>query len=423
MTDRFDAQLRQHLLETANERPAEGQLAAVVDRVAVTPQRPPFAARLTWLPGRVGPIGSNQLRWGLVALALVGATVAGALMIPGSARPSTVFEGTWTSIDSGDGSTQFLVVGAGTSPAIRFIDEHATGLACRADVVKVFTADGLGTVDGNRLTVLWPEGGGCGLVLLPMDRGVYAHADATDVLVDPTGLAWTRVADEVPPPTRGPLPDPTQAPTAGPTQEPGPDPTEAPSSPVGTPDLGCVDIDAPGSYSAPAGSMTLTVAIAGTPGMRWMGQRDNFNLLQASCGDTDGRGWMAAAEVTLISTDACVGTGLAVDSAAAAVAAVSAANGIDLLEANEVTVGGYPGTRLDLIVRPGFIGCPDGQVGLVEGLSPFGPELNFTLYFVDVEGKVLGIALYAQNDWTIELREAVNEIIATMQVEPGAPSV
>ena len=51
MNDRFSAQLRQHLLETADERPADGQLEAIDERVAVTAQRPRLVARLAWFPG------------------------------------------------------------------------------------------------------------------------------------------------------------------------------------------------------------------------------------------------------------------------------------------------------------------------------------------------------------------------------------
>lgn len=95
MNDRFSAQLRQHLLEPADQRPAEGQLAALDARVAVTGQRNPLATRLTWFPGRIGPFPSAAVRYGLVALALVVALVAAAVG-GGGAGPSrsTVFEGT-----------------------------------------------------------------------------------------------------------------------------------------------------------------------------------------------------------------------------------------------------------------------------------------------------------------------------------------
>jgi hypothetical protein len=82
MNDRFAAQLRQHLLDTADERPAHDQLATVVHGVLVTPQRRPFAARLTWNPG-------PRARYGLIVLALIGA-LAAVLLLGAGAGPSPV---------------------------------------------------------------------------------------------------------------------------------------------------------------------------------------------------------------------------------------------------------------------------------------------------------------------------------------------
>ncbi len=192
MNDRFSVQLRQHLLETANERPAEGQLAAVVNHVAVTPQRRPLTAGLSGLQGWIGRYPA-AVRLALIALALVLAAVAGALLAGGGApRASTPFEGTWTTIDVPDGSTVNLYVGAGTTPSVRFEDLFATGNACKADQVKVFTADGSGEITGNRLVARYPNGGGCGSVLVPI-AGTYVYDPITDTLRDQDHLVWTRV--------------------------------------------------------------------------------------------------------------------------------------------------------------------------------------------------------------------------------------
>jgi hypothetical protein len=80
MNDRFAAQLRQHLLDSADERPAHDQLATLRDRVAATPQRRPVLARLTWSPGPAA-------RYGLIAVALIGALVA-ALLVGAGAGPA-----------------------------------------------------------------------------------------------------------------------------------------------------------------------------------------------------------------------------------------------------------------------------------------------------------------------------------------------
>lgn len=194
MYDRFSAQLRQHLLEAADERPADGQLATVVARIESTTQRHPLVARLTWVPGRIGPFPSAALRYGVIALALVGATVAAAILGGGTGpSSSTVFEGTWTSTDPGDGSTQTLAVGAGSTPTVHFEDHFATGDACRADTIKRFTADGTGAIAGNRLEVSFPDGGGCLLMKVEMHGVFYDYDPGTDTLLDHLGLMWARV--------------------------------------------------------------------------------------------------------------------------------------------------------------------------------------------------------------------------------------
>jgi hypothetical protein len=209
MNDRFSVQLRQHLLETANERPADGQLATIVGDVAATPQRRPLIAWLPGLQGRVGPFPA-AVRFGLIALALVLAAVAGAILAGGGPpRPSTPFEGTWTTTDVPDGSTMNLYVGAGPTPTVRFEDLHATGDVCRNDAVKVFIADGVGEIAGRRLEVTFPNGGGCGLETVSIGAR-YIHDPDADRLTDQDGLTWTRV--------RG---DKASVPTLAPESSPG----------------------------------------------------------------------------------------------------------------------------------------------------------------------------------------------------------
>jgi hypothetical protein len=215
MNDRFAAQLRQHLLATADERPAEGQLATLNAGLAVTTQRRPIVARLLWNPGRFGPFPSTALRYGLVALALVGAIAGAALLGAGMGR-SMAFEGTWTSIDPDDGSTQNLVVGGGTSPTVLFVDEFATGDGCLNDAVKRFTAEGTGEISGNRLDVSFPDGGGCGLKTVGVPIGHLDYDAASDSLIDGQGLGWVRVGGGIVPATRAPVPSPTPRPSPRP---------------------------------------------------------------------------------------------------------------------------------------------------------------------------------------------------------------
>jgi len=212
MNDRFSVELRQHLLETANERPADGQLATIVRDVAATPQRRPLIARLPELRGRIGPFPA-AVRFGLIALALVLAAMVGAILAGGgSSRPSTPFEGTWTAIDVSDGSTMNLYVGAGATPAVRFEDLFATGAACVADETKVFTADGVGEITGNRLVVSYPNGGGCGSLLVSI-AGDYLYDRDSGTLRDQDGIVWTHIP-------RGDGPVPTVPPVASPSASP-----------------------------------------------------------------------------------------------------------------------------------------------------------------------------------------------------------
>jgi hypothetical protein len=212
MNDRFSAELRQHLLATANERPAEGRLAAIIDGVAVTAQRPAPLARLTWFPTRLGPFPSTVVRYGLIALALIIATAAAALFAGGQPQ-RTPFQGAWTSIDPVDGSTQILVVGAGDRPTVRFEDQLATGPACLQDAVKVFTASGTGEISDDRLDVSFPNGGGCGLLAVGVGPGSYTYDRARDTIVDGQGLTWARVQGGDGPATVAPTTQPSRSPS------------------------------------------------------------------------------------------------------------------------------------------------------------------------------------------------------------------
>ena len=223
MNDRFSAELRQHLLATADERPAGDTLAAIVDGVATTAQYHQLTARLTWAPRRMGVFPSAAVRYILIAAALVIAMVAVALFAGGNAARRTVFEGTWRSTDPADGSTQTLVVGGGMSPAVHFVDAFATGLACRADAVKVFTMDGTGTIVDDRLDVVWPDGGGCGLMKVEVGPGFYMCDRENDTIADGEKLTWTRVQGSVVPPSSMPVTETslaTQAPSTSPPPTP-----------------------------------------------------------------------------------------------------------------------------------------------------------------------------------------------------------
>jgi hypothetical protein len=190
MTDRFDAQLRQHLLENANERAAEVQIAAIVDRVAVTSQRRSLPARLTWWPNRIGPFPSAAVRYGLLAAALL-AALGAAAFVALSQPDRTVFEGRWTAIDVPDGSRMYLDVGEGATPTVRYEDRFAHAEVCVADEEKVFRAAGTGVITGTHLAATFPDGGGCGLAVEAVALS-FDYDDGTATLRDQDGTVWTR---------------------------------------------------------------------------------------------------------------------------------------------------------------------------------------------------------------------------------------
>jgi hypothetical protein len=117
MNDRFAAQLRKHLLETADERPGDGRLEAIDERIAVTAQRPRLVARLGWFPGRVDPFASGAVRYALIAAALIVAIVAAALAAGvGSPSASGGFGGiVHYQLDGGPATTEVAVVADGAS--------------------------------------------------------------------------------------------------------------------------------------------------------------------------------------------------------------------------------------------------------------------------------------------------------------------
>lgn len=388
MNDRFSAQLRQHLLETASDRPAAGQLAAIVDHVAVTPQRHPLVARLAWMPGRIGTVPSATLRYGLIALALIGALLGVALLGGGSPTPApsnpAVFEGTWYATDFGDGSGLTLVVGAGTAPSVLFIDDRATGAACVNDEVKVFTAEGTGQVSGSRLVATFPDGGGCGLVSVGVALA-YDHDPVSNRLVDQDGELWSRTKT---------------APTAYPAMNPG-----------------CLDLNGGGTYEAAVGPLILGATLPSDTS--WEALRDRFFLSRIGCPEP-GMVWIDARVVSQVYPDACHRTdpALEVDSAAAAIAALADQASIGGPDSTVASIDGHPGGRIEMSVASGTVtsACADGTIEPLDGVS-VEPGQTVTIDVVDVEGTVLAVV----TNWGPEygdLADQFNAIYGSLQVNP-----
>ena len=414
MNDRFSAQLRQHLLDTANERPAEGQLAAIVQHAAITRQRRPLVARLPGFEGRVGPFPA-VVRLGLVAVALVLAAVAGAILAGGSqSRATTPFEGTWTTIDPLDRSRMNLYVSAGATPAVRFVDEVATGGACDLDPVKRFIADGTGEISGNRLEATFPNGGGCGLMTVEV-AGIYEYDARTDTLLDQDDVTWTRVEGGNPPPIQQPATEPPPTPaTEPPATLPEPTPGQPSADPTAA--AGCVDLTQSGTYTAlvgtmsgPGGPISLTAAVPRTRAVEWQGSRDTFHL-SSSCGD--GAMSFFALTSTSVNDGGCMPSSAEITDFADAIARLDTPEGDDISDRIDLTIDGHPAARYDISTLSTCSGF-----GLWSG-TILGAGETGSIYVIDVDGELFAIELNRDGSQTEAELEEAWAIIASLQIAP-----
>jgi hypothetical protein len=121
---------------------------------------------------------------------LLTATFAAVLGGGSGPRPTTPFEGTWTSTDTADRSTQTLVVSAGRDPTVHFEDDFSINCERRGEASTVYVADGQGRIADGRLTVQFPEGG-C-TINMPAAEWWYEYRSSSDSLVDYQGITWSR---------------------------------------------------------------------------------------------------------------------------------------------------------------------------------------------------------------------------------------
>jgi hypothetical protein len=403
MNDRFSAELRRHLLEAANERPAPGQLAAIVEGVATTRQRHPLVARLTFTPGRIGPLPSAVFRYGLLAAALIGAALAGALIGAG-AGPSrgTVLEGTWTTTDPFDGSGMVLVVAPGTRPAVYFEDAYATGEACFETSSKRFTAYGIGTVFDDRLEIEWPDGGGCGGVVVGMGDGSYRYDPRTDSLLDGDGLTWTRMDGADGPPTQPPRTEPP-APTP-PLPDPTPERTTAVSQHV--------DLAHGGTYTAPIGPLSATATVPDAPLIAWQGWPDWFELSNQP--RSGARITLGAFTKTSVLATSCMPDAPEITSFADAVARLDTPRGDDIAPRVDLVIDGHSAATYDVV---DLSSCPGG-FGLWDG-TILGPGETGSVYVIDVDGLLIAIELNRDGSQTPDELEEAYAIVASLQFADG----
>lgn len=188
--DQMAAVIRRHLLDTADERPTEGQLEAALQLTANIRQRSRLAAALRGLGRLSSPLPTMAIRLALIAT-LLGVALAGLAAFGGGSAGRSPFHGIWTSIDTADGSHQTLIVGSGAHPTVQF--EDAMSFMCRdnGDASTLFLAEGPGTIDPVRLTVQYGESG-CVTWRIPPWEGTFDYIPASDTLRDDTGIIWHR---------------------------------------------------------------------------------------------------------------------------------------------------------------------------------------------------------------------------------------
>ena len=130
----------------------------------------------------------RRLFTGAVALWLVAAGVLA--LAPAVAAAGTGFTGTWVSIDT-DGSTQGLVIGRGSTPAVTYQDFYATSCANAGAPSTHFVATGTGSVDDDALFVAFRNGGCGGRRIGPFGLG-FSYDSGSDTLTDDFGVTWYR---------------------------------------------------------------------------------------------------------------------------------------------------------------------------------------------------------------------------------------
>ena len=92
--------------------------------------------------------------------------------------------------------------------------------------------------------------------------------------------------------------------------------------------------------------------------------------------------------------------------------------GVNVDGQTDVTLGGHRGTRLDLRLDIDGNACAEQQIPLLNGMTPFEPGARYPLYLIDVDGKTLAIALYQTDIWRPEVSAQVDDILASLQIEP-----
>jgi hypothetical protein len=186
--------LHRRFVAAADERPAEGQLDAVLTRTLAIPQRRTWLARLPRMPLSVRILDDWSTLVGLTAVVVLLLILILAMSVATwGGPPRSPFTGRWTSIDNQDGSTQRLEVGTGGRPMVAYEDSVATVCSQHGDPSVHWLATGRAAAVGDRLVVAFVTGG-CSAYQAGPYRAWYDYDPATDTLRDYLGNTYRRVS-------------------------------------------------------------------------------------------------------------------------------------------------------------------------------------------------------------------------------------
>ena len=123
-----------------------------------------------------------------IAGSILLAVIVGGVTAAATASP---FAGRWTSTDPDDGSSQALMVSAGSTPSVTFQDYYASSCANHGSPATQWTSAGRGEVDADTLYVHFHKSG-CGSFNIGQYDDWYAYDAGTDTLMDSFGIVWQR---------------------------------------------------------------------------------------------------------------------------------------------------------------------------------------------------------------------------------------
>lgn len=201
------------------------------------------------------------------------------------------------------------------------------------------------------------------------------------------------------------------APSPTPLASPSPAPTSSE----------CVEFPGGGSYTAPAGSLSLTVSVPNAGREVWHGNPRTFEMLRVDCSAPYGPGGFFAQTVTQVYPDACAwgAGGRAVDDVPAALAALANVPLIEVRDLTDVTVDGYPGSRFVLSALLVFdvTGCRDGMLKPLNGVPGMGSDNAYTVWLIDVEGEIIALTVPEYASQPRDVAAQLEAMIDSMQIE------